>query len=756
MPDGRRVEVRGIVQGVGFRPWVYRLAQKHDVAGRVSNDGRGVVIDLYADDEKIDEFIDDLERNAPPASRIDVITCYPQPFEPVESFTIVPSEPGEGRRLSVPPELATCDDCLREVDDPTNRRYRYAFTNCTNCGPRYSIVRDIPYDRAATTMARFTMCDDCRAEYESPSNRRFHAEPNACPKCGPKLIALSHDGLALHVDDGIAFAARALKAGLIVGVKGIGGFHLACDATSEVAVARLRGRKHRDAKPFAVMVASLAAAEEIAELEDEERALLMSIERPIVLARSRQNLAPSVAPDNDLVGILLPYTPLHHLLLKAVARPLVMTSGNLSEEPMVRDTQAALGTLGDVADIFLTNDRDIEHRVDDSVARVIAGKPVIMRRGRGFVPRGIQLARPFSEPILACGAHLKNTFCLAAGDTAFLGPHIGDLDGLETINEYESSIEHAKKLLGINPEVIAHDLHPDYHSTRYALTRPNVTTIAVQHHHAHIASVIAEHGIESPVIGIAWDGTGYGTDGASWGGEWFVATRARFERVATLRPLPLAGGDRAIHEVWRIALAALDDIHEPLRFDLFKDIAPRRIDLTRHLIASDFNAPLAHGAGRWFDAFGALFLGRAESRYEGEVALAWNNAADRNERGSYPLVVDRNLTPWQIDMRVVLAAAVRDFRAGVSVPIIAARFHNTLARIAVAVVEEMETFTGTLPIALGGGCFQNALLTERIIELLGERQRVYFNQRIPPGDGGLALGQAIVADAILRQPAGGV
>jgi hydrogenase maturation protein HypF len=737
MRDGRRIEVRGTVQGVGFRPWVYRLAHKHDVAGRVSNDARGVVIDVYASDEQIDRFIDELDRSSPPASRIDVITCHPVPFEPVDGFTIVPSARGEERRISVPPELATCDECLAEVDDPANRRYRYAFTNCTNCGPRYSIVRDIPYDRAATTMQRFTMCRDCRREYDDPLDRRFHAEPNACPACGPRLSAVAPDGTPMNVDDPIALAVRAIKAGLIVAVKGIGGFHLACDATSETAVARLRRRKHRDAKPFAVMVADLASAEKIALLDDEERALLTLVERPIVLAHG--------ASQNDLAGVFLPYSPLHHILLRDAGRPLVMTSGNLAGEPMVRDNATALRALGGVADLFLMHDRDIENRVDDSVARVIAGKPVLFRRARGFVPRGFNVARPFVQPVLACGAHLKNTFCIAAGDTAFLGPHIGDLEGLETYRDYCESIDRAKKLLGITPEVVAHDLHPGYQSTRYALEQRGVTTIAVQHHHAHVAGVMAEHRLDGPVIGIAWDGTGHGTDGTSWGGELLIATRSKFERVATFRPLPLAGGDRAVREVWRIALAAVDEIGEG-DFTAW----PAEAAVVRQLIAAKLNAPLSHGAGRWFDVFGALFLGRTESRYEGEIAMEWNNIADRDERGWYALAIDRSLTPWQIDMRVVLACAVSEFRNGVSPAKISARFHNTLARAAAAIASQYD-----LPVVLAGGCFQNSLLTERIIELLEPKHRVFFNQQIPPGDGGIAFGQAIVADAIVRGGPGG-
>lgn len=756
--DGRRVEVSGIVQGVGFRPWVYRVANHCGVAGQVSNAAGGVIIDVFGDTEQIEQFVHDLGHDAPPASRIESLTTRPLPFLDLPAFTIAPSVEGATRRVSIPPDLATCPDCFVEMLDQKNRRHRYPFTNCTNCGPRYSIVRDVPYDRANTTMDRFPLCPDCALEYQSPADRRFHAEPNACPACGPRLSARSVDGAVLRVPDPLAFAVRALKAQMIVAMKGIGGFHLVCDATSELAVKRLRERKRRPSKPFAVMVKDLAVAAELAQLNECERALLMSVERPIVLVRRRIDgqLASGVAPGNDLVGLMLPYSPLHHLLLRDIDKPLVMTSGNRCEEPMAHDLQDALRSLGDIADAFLTHDRDIETRVDDSVARVIAGKPVLFRRSRGYVPRTMALLRPVARPILACGSHLKNAFCLVSGNRAFIGPHIGDLDGIETIRDYEASIDRAKALLGWTPEVIAHDLHPNYYTTRYALSQKGVTTIGVQHHHAHVASVMAEHHLEGQVLGVAWDGTGYGTDGAAWGGEFLLTTAARFTRLATFRPLRLAGGDLAVHEVWRIGLAALVDAFEDgnataQNIPVFRDIPPARLAVVRQMLTSGVNTPAAHGVGRWFDAFSALFLGRAESNYEGEAALAWNNVADPEERGHYPFRIDQSTSPWQIDPRLMVRAAVGDFQKGLPPATISGRFHNTLARVVSAVVEAHGD--KSLAVVLAGGCFQSSLLTEKIIELLGSERRVFFNQQVPPGDGGIALGQALVADAIVRERA---
>jgi hydrogenase maturation protein HypF len=753
---GRRIEIRGVVQGVGFRPWVYQLATRERVTGSVRNDSTGVVIDAYGDDEALARFTETLENQSPPAARVREIFWRLIPYETNDTFTIAKSETSENKRVTIPPDLATCDDCLIEVFDPNDRRYLYPFTNCTNCGPRYSIVTGAPYDRAKTTMRRFVMCDDCRREYEDPLNRRFHAQPNACPKCGPKLSLLSSDGTPMDAVDPLSSAARALRAQLIVAVKGLGGFHLACDATSSTAVQRLRERKRREVKPLAVMVADIAQAESLAILTDAERALLTSVERPIVLVKSR-----SVVEGNPLVGLFLPYTPLHHILMREVGRPLVMTSGNISDEPMVYRDRDAFADLGTIADLFLTHNREIESRVDDSVVRVIDRKPVLFRRSRGYVPRGIELGREFHEPILAVGAHLKNTFCITSGRNAYLGPHIGDLESVETLRSFEESIVKMKEFVGVEPRVIAHDLHPDYFSTRYALAQDHgIHTIGVQHHHAHIAAVMAEHGITEQTVGIAYDGTGFGTDGTSWGGEILICDAATFRRFATFRPIALAGGDHAVRQVWRIALAMLDDAFDgvpPLhQVPLFRSIPIRGIESVRRMIAGNVNAPRARGVGRIFDALGAIGLDMPHARYEGEVAFLWNVAADDDERGVYPIVVRDGIDPWEIDPRPMVKAAVLDLLDGVLPSIVSARFHNTLAEVTIEVARAAAVSIGDAPIALGGGCFQNARLTESIVRALGTTNRVFMNHEVPPGDGGIALGQAVIADALARHVVAGV
>lgn len=755
---GCHIEIRGIVQGVGFRPWVYQLAKRAGVTGSVRNDSSGVIIDAFGSDDSIERFVFDLGRNTPPAALVRELVRTEIAFEEIPEFTIVKSREVEERNVSIPPDLATCNDCLEEILDPTNRRYHYAFTNCTNCGPRYTIVRDVPYDREKTTMASFPMCPACRAEYEDPLDRRFHAQPNACPACGPKLTALTPQGREIRTDDALQFAARTLRAQMIVAVKGLGGFHLACDATSPTSVTRLRERKRREAKPLAVMVRDLAMAEEIAELTDLERTLLLSIERPIVLVPKRIEssiaLASEVTGENPLIGLFLPYTPLHHLLLREVRKPLVMTSGNASDEPMATDNADALGRLGEIADVLLMHNREIETRADDSIVRVIAGRKTILRRARGFVPRGVQLQQAFAEPLLAVGAHLKNAICIGAGRGAFLGPHVGDLENMETLQAFESSIEQMKRFVGVEPSVVAHDLHPQYLSTQYAMALEGVERIGVQHHHAHIVSAMAEHGVaDGSVIGLAYDGTGYGTDGTSWGGEIMIASASSFERFATFRALPLAGGDQAIRQVWRIALALLDDAFDgkpPLdAIPLFETIDRRLVTSLRRMVASDVNAPLARGVGRHFDAFGALGLGRAEARYEGEVAFLWNVVADVREEGRYEVVVRNGIAPWEIDLRPMVRSAVRDLIDGVSAAVVSARFHNTIAAVTVEVTSAAIATKGELPIVLTGGCFQNAMLAERVIGGL-RSQRVLTNQSIPPGDGGLALGQAVIADAVRR------
>jgi hydrogenase maturation protein HypF len=755
--EGRRIEIRGTVQGVGFRPWIYRVACEEDIAGSVCNHGRGVTVEAFGSGAALDVFLDRIGAELPPGALIDELQWFPIPARSDAGFVIVESRRSVERRACIPPDLATCSECLGEIFDREDRRHGYAFTNCTHCGPRFTIARDVPYDRATTTMAAFEMCPDCRREYDSVDDRRFHAQPNACPTCGPSLRLLSAGGDDLASSDPIGDAAGVLVTGRIVALKGIGGFHLACDATSPAAVRRLRERKHRDQKPFAVMVADLAAADRLAELTAAERALLASVERPIVLARRRPDvqLAAEVVPDNPLVGVLLAYSPLHHLLLARVGRPLVMTSGNLSDEPIVYRDGAAITRLGGIADVLLVHDREIETPCDDSVARVIAGEATVLRRARGHVPRAVASPSSFERPVLACGAHLKNTFCLGVGEAAYLGPHIGDLEGLETVRSYAESVARMERFLGVRPEIIAHDLHPEYESTRYARSRPERIKIAVQHHHAHVASGMAEHGLAGPVLGVAYDGTGHGTDGTAWGGEVLLARYDGFERVATFRPIPLAGGDKAVREVWRIALALLEQAfgaETPLdALPLFARVPAHHIAAVRQMMARGLNAPLARGVGRYFDAVGALVLGRPLSRHEGQIALLLNLLADPNEASFYPFELQDASLPWTVDLAPMTIQLVRELLAGVPAPIVSAKFHNTLAVATEEIARRATRSLGRLPIVLSGGCFQNALLAERIHGRLSPAMPVHLHRRVPPGDGGLSLGQAVIADAVARR-----
>lgn len=753
LAEGRRIEIQGTVQGVGFRPWVYRLAHDLRLDGSVRNDSSGVTIEAFGAGKDLDCFVSMLASGAPRAACIRKLVWRPIPDEGARGFHIVASAVAGNRRFSIPPDLATCPACLAEIFDPANRRHRYVFTNCTDCGPRFTIARGVPYDRPATTMAAFTMCAVCQREYDDPADRRFHAQPNACPACGPRLRLVSSSGEPV-AGDPLGGAVDALRKGRIVALKGIGGYKLACDARSATAVRELRRRKRREEKPFAVMVRDLAAAAEIATLDSSEQDLLSSIERPIVLVARRDqfSLPEELAPRLPQLGLLLPYSPLHHLLLAGSEGPLVMTSGNRADEPIAFKDQDAFARLSEIADLFLVHDQEIEARCDDSIARVIAGAPVVLRRARGYVPRGIPLAHPLARPVLACGAHLKNTFCLAAGDAAVLGPHVGDLEGEETYRSYASSIARMERFLGVRPEVIAHDLHPGYLSTQYARERLEPIKVAVQHHHAHVASAMAEHGLEGPVLGVAFDGTGLGDDGALWGGEFLIATYAGYERVATLRPMPLAGGEAAIREVWRLALALIDDAFDgeaPVgKLDLFATLPPRRIEQVRQLIASRLNAPLSHGVGRLFDAVGALALGRPVSRYEGQVALEWNLAADKHAHRATGFAIDRTTTPWQLDLRELVRELVRGLLERRSVAVLSAVFHDTLALATTEVVRAVASERGAMPVVLTGGCFQNVRLAEAVRRELAPRFTVHLHRAVPPGDGGIALGQALVADAI--------
>jgi len=742
------------VQGVGFRPWVYTLATAAGIRGRVWNHAEGVTIEAFGTEDALRVFARTLAHPPAPAAHVRSIQSEPIPLEPVETFSVVDSRAGGHRSPSIPPDWATCEQCLRELHDPADRRHHYPFSNCTHCGPRYTICRDVPYDRSQTTMAAFSMCADCRREYEDPADRRFHAEPNACPACGPRLTLTDAAGRPLDGDP-MARAAALLRDGSIVAVKGLGGFHLACDATSVAAVAELRRRKRRDEKPFAVMVRTLADAERAVQLGKPERALLTAGERPIVLAERLGDaaIASNVAPGNPWLGLMLPYTPLHALLLAAVDRPLVMTSANFGDEPMVCDNADALQRLASVADFFLMHDREIANRCDDSVARVIDGRCVVFRRSRGYVPTRLQLPRSVQHPLLACGAHLKNAFCLAAGDAAWLGPHVGDLETDEACRAFEESVERFQRFIGITPELIVHDLHPDYFTTHYAVERRDLRRVGVQHHHAHVVACMVEHGLSGPVIGLAWDGTGYGLDGTAWGGELLVVTPDGCERIATFRAIPLAGGDRAIRHVWRIALALLDQAFDgdpPLdRLPVFARIDRREIEQVRRMIATNFNAPAAHGVGRFFDAFGAIALGRIEARYEGQVAVEFAGAADAREDRPYAFDIERGAV-LAVDLRPAVRAAVADILGGSSAATVSGRFHATLVTAGVEMVRAAAQRAGRLPVVLSGGCFQNALLVERLRHALAPRFKVFSHERVPPGDGGIALGQVVIADAMVR------
>jgi hydrogenase maturation protein HypF len=753
---GRRIAVQGTVQGVGFRPWVYQLAHELHLRGSVKNGPDGVTIDAFADLPVLDELLARLRTGLPPAARIESLNWQPLDIEAPQDFAILGSDAAgtATARASIPADLAMCDACRAEIHDPTARRYEYAFTNCTCCGPRFSIATGVPYDRPRTTMVSFEMCAQCRAEYENPLDRRFHAQPIACPACGPTLSWLDALGGRTAVNDPLAHAAARLLTGHIVALRGLGGFHLACDAMDEEVVAELRRRKHRDEKPLAVMVPDLATALALAELGAAEVALLTSASRPIVLAplRAASDLAPSVAPGFRQVGLFLPYTPMHELLLALVRRPLVMTSGNLSDEPMCVENDDAVKRLSGIADGFLVHDRPIATRTDDSVTRVVAGAPMVLRRARGYVPQSLPAPRPVRQSVLAVGGQLKNTFCIASGSQLTLGPHVGDLGDLGTYESFAAMAARLERFLEVEPQVLVHDLHPDYDTTRYAQQRPARARIGVQHHHAHVAAVMAEHQLKGPVIGVAFDGAGYGEDGTSWGGEFLLARYGTYERLATLRPIRLVGSERAIKEPWRLALAALDDAFDgqaPIGvLDLFNRVSERDVTNVRLLLDTGFQAVPAHGAGRVFDAAAALALSRPKAAFEAQLAMMLEQAA-QGEAEPWPYHLDRSRAPHEVDLRPMWRAMAADLIAGSPPSTIAARLHATLAAASAETVRAIAQRHPGLKVVLAGGCFANAILTADLIHRL-DGFEVFVPRCVPPGDGGLALGQAAVAAARLE------
>jgi len=754
-PIRTAIRVEGIVQGVGFRPFVYTLATGLGLSGFVGNDVDGVFVEVEGPSAAVTEFLRQLERDPPPLARIERVTATTVTPRGETSFAIAASGPAGPRRTLVSADSATCADCLRELADPADRRFGYPFINCTNCGPRFTIVRDVPYDRPFTTMAPFTMCPACAAEYHDPADRRFHAQPTCCPACGPRLAFTDPAGRPLPGDP-LTRAAELLGTGQVLAVKGLGGYHLAADARDQAAVAALRARKHREDKPFAVLAADLTEARRLGEIDPAAAALLTSPGRPIVLLPRRQtaDVAPATAPGNRCLGVMLPYTPLHHLLVRALARPMVLTSGNVSDEPIAYRDDDALARLGRIADAFLTHDRAIHIRTDDSVARTFRGRPMPIRRSRGYVPEPVPADGGFPRPVLACGAELKNTFCLAKDHHAFVSHHIGDLENAETLRSFTEGIEHFRRLFDIDPRVVAHDLHPEYLSTKYALDLDAVDRHGVQHHHAHIASCLADNGADSgadgpvigPVIGIAFDGTGYGPDGTIWGGEFLIAGLAGFERGGHLAPVPLPGGAAAIRQPWRMAAAYLGP-DAPDRLDVRRRNQDRWAAVTA-MAAKRVNAPLTSSAGRLFDAAAAILGVRDEINYEGQAAIELEQLADPGETRAYPAGVQAGEGPFQACGADLLHAVVDDLTNLVPAPVIAARFHHGVAALIEAGCRYLRDRHGLATVALSGGVFQNMLLLDATVTRLEARGfRVLTHSRVPCNDGGISLGQAVIAAA---------
>ena len=736
-----RVIVRGAVQGVGFRPFVYRNATEMRLNGWVVNSSQGVFIDVEGAHATLEEFVHRLESEKPPRAVIQSIECSYLEANGYDRFEIRESDETGGKSVLILPDIATCPDCLREIFDPANRRHRYPFTNCTNCGPRFSIIRALPYDRANTTMKQFRMCPACEREYHDPLDRRFHAQPNACPLCGPQLELWDASGSVLSQrDDALLAAAQAIRDGKIVAVKGVGGFQLMVDARSEAAVKRLRKQKRREEKPFAVMMPALAAVREACEVSTPEERLLISPECPIVLLRARRaQVAAPVAPGNPHLGVMLPYSPLHHLLMAELGFPVVATSGNLSDEPICIDEGEAAERLHGMADLFLVHNRPIERHMDDSIARIVCGGEQILRRARGYAPLPIHVEEPLPA-ILAVGAHVKTSIALSAGTEIFISQHIGDLETAPAHVTFRKTAADLPRLYDAAPEAVACDLHPDYLSTQFAAQYP-ARVIPVQHHYAHVLSCMAENELRPPVLGMAWDGTGFASDGTVWGGEFLLVNEEGFERVGHFRQFRLPGGEAAVKEPRRCALGVLfevfgDELWD--REDLLHKFTKREIRPLRQMLEKQINSPLTSSAGRIFDAVAALAGARGRCSFEGQAAMELEFAVDPEITDDYPFTIAGTVVDWQ----PMILEILHDLMLNADIRFISSRFHNTLAKIVVAMARKI----GTASIALTGGCFQNRILTERAAALLSAAGfQPHWHQRVPPNDGGIALGQIIGA-----------
>lgn len=754
------ITVRGIVQGVGFRPFVFSQAVRYSLKGRVLNNTTGVLIDVEGEPVAIEQFVEEIRLNPPPLAVVEVVELANHlPAANFESFEIVDSESTGERFVPISADIATCRDCLREMFDPADRRYLYPFINCTNCGPRFTIIEGVPYDRHQTTMREFAMCAACREEYEDPLDRRFHAEPIACHDCGPRLTLFDSSEAWVRsrpprsAEESIRLARGLLREGKILAIKGIGGFHLACEALNADAVSALRQRKYREDKPFAMMASSLDVIREHCKLSEAEADLLLSERRPIVLLEKSggSSIPDAVAPGVGTFGFMLPYSPLHHLLVDGLDRPLVMTSANVSDEPICYEDDEALERLGKIADYFLLHDRRIHMRTDDSVARVHRGSEVILRRSRGYAPAPIKTSFICERAILACGAELKNTFCLTHGDYAFVSHHIGDLENLETLESFKRGIEHFSRLFNIEPEVVAYDLHPEYLSTKYGLSHyEGLQKLGIQHHHAHVASCMADNRIEGPVIGVALDGLGFGSDGRFWGGEFFVADFLEARRIAHLDYIPMPGGAKAIREPWRLAAVylhrALGDDFLKLDLRFVRELDRGRWTTLSSMIESGTNSPETSSMGRLFDAVASLAGVRDFVNYEGQAAIELEAIADKECSTSYEFEFTGD--GGIINAESVIGSVVDDLLDGGSPQVVSARFHNGVANLIVSIARRARDEHKLNRVALSGGVFQNMFLLTRACDALaGEGFEVFTHRRVPANDGGISLGQAAVANA---------
>ncbi len=750
-----KATIQGIVQGVGFRPFIYQLAQERQLKGYVANTALGVDLEVEGDLSAIEDFLRDIELRKPPLAKITKLDAVFLPLKSYQEFTIEHSRADTERSVLISPDVSICHDCLRELFDPSDRRHRYPFINCTNCGPRYTIIKDIPYDRDKTTMQVFKMCKACDEEYHNPLNRRFHAQPNACWECGPKVSLYDNKRNLISCDDPIKETINLLKQGKILAIKGLGGFHLAVDATNDRAVVSLRSRKHREEKPFAIMSRDIQSIRRYAYVTEDEEKLLASSRRPIVLLRKREEhrISQEVSPRNRNFGVMLPYTPLHYLIFEGDFVALVMTSGNMTEEPIVIDNHDAFNRLSSIADYFLIHDRDIYLRSDDPIIRIVDGIPRQIRRSRGYVPVPIFLKWE-TEPVLACGAELKNTICLTKGNCAFLSQHVGDLENLETLDFLELTIEHLKRILEINPLVIAYDLHPDYLSTKFALEQKDMELIGVQHHHAHIASCMAEHGVDQTVIGLSLDGTGYGLDGKIWGGEVLICNLNGFERVGHFDYVPMPGGTAAIKEPWRMAISYLYHTYNQqfmeLDIDFLRWLNEGEIRAILKMIEKGVNSPLTSSLGRLFDGIAALIGLRQIVKYEGQAAMELEMVIEENGDSCYPYEISEDDSKWILIHEPIIKGVVGDARNGLSQGKISAKFHNTLLHMLSEICLRVREQKGLNTVALSGGVFQNAFLLEGLTKRLNDKDfKVYTHSKVPTNDGGISLGQAVIANARL-------